>query len=119
MTFDPPRESVEGVGFDGLTLMNVLNHLENDGFTGQFVGREGSIVECTTCHTRTPAPKMAGDHRLIRIEGVSDPADMMAIAALRCPSCGTLGTLVLGYGPEASGVDIDVLRCLDVPPPGG
>jgi hypothetical protein len=58
---------------------------------------------------------MVGDHRLYRLEGASDPDDMVAVAALRCPSCKTRGTLVLSYGPETSAVDADVLCCLDVP----
>jgi hypothetical protein len=85
------------------------------------MAREDSMVECATCHARTPANHMVGDHRLYRLEGASDPDDMVAVAALRCPSCGTRGTLVLKFGPEASAEEADVLRCLDVPAgaPGG
>jgi len=104
-----------GYSPDGMTLLEVIDSLEAEGYTGQLMAREGSTVECATCHTRTPADKMVGDHRLYRLEGASDPDDMVAVAALRCPNCGTLGTLVLSYGPESSAVDADVLRCLDVP----
>ena len=104
-----------GYSPDGVTLLEVIDALDGEGYTGQFMAREGSIVECATCHAQTPANKMVGDHRLYRLEGASDPDDMVAVAALRCPSCGTPGTLVLKFGPEASAVDADVLRCLDVP----
>ena len=119
MSADAPRGNshlpLEGVAFDGLTLFEVIARLEDAGFTGQLIARDGGVLECTTCRTRTHAKDMAGEHRLIRIEGVSDPADMMAVAALECPSCGTPGTIVLSYGPEASLEDADILRCLDVP----
>ena len=105
----------DGYSPDGTTLLDVIDALDAKGYAGQFMARDAAIVECATCHTRTPADKMVGDHRLYRLEGASDPDDMVAVAALRCPSCGTLGTLVLKFGPEASAIDAAVLRCLDVP----
>jgi hypothetical protein len=51
--------------------------------------------------------------RLHRLEGASDPADMLAIVGLRCPNCKTLGTVVLNYGPESPLEDADVLLALD------
>jgi hypothetical protein len=104
-----------GYSPDGVTLLEVIDALEDEGYTGQFMAREGSVVECATCHTRTPANQMVGDHRLYRLEGASDPDDMVAVAGLRCPSCNARGTLVLKFGPEASAIESDVLRCLDVP----
>ena len=50
--------------------------------------------------------------RLCRLEGVSDPDDMLAAAALRCPNCGALGTVLLNYGPEAPIDDAEVLLAL-------
>ena len=32
---------------------------------------------------------------------------MLMVMAMRCPTCGAAGTLVLGYGPEASPSDSD------------
>lgn len=110
-----PNPPIEGEAFDGLTLTEALRLLENEGYAGQFIAREGGVLECTNCRTRTHARDMAGEHRLVRIEGASDPADMIAVAALTCPSCRTKGTVVLSYGPEASVEDADILRCLDVP----
>jgi hypothetical protein len=51
-------------------------------------------------------------HELRRLEGASDPADMLAVAAIACPACGTRGTLVLTYGPEATAGDDAVLSHL-------
>lgn len=56
---------------------------------------------------------MAG---LGRAEGVSDPDDMLAVVAVTCPNCGTPGTVVLGYGPESSEDDAEVLLALQSPP---
>lgn len=105
----------EGVARDATTLGEVLDGLEAEGYSGQFIARQGALLECTTCKTQTPASKAAGSHRLRRLEGASDPDDMLAVAALTCPSCGTKGTLVLNYGPEASSTDDEVLQTLDVP----
>ena len=40
---------------------------------------------------------------------------MSAIAAITCPNCGTKGTVVLRFGPEAGEADEDVLGTLDRP----
>jgi hypothetical protein len=47
--------------------------------------------------------------RLERLEGASDPDEMLAICAIECPKCGTRGTLVLTYGPESTDEDDQVL----------
>ena len=91
---------------------DVLSELEGLGFRGQFVAREAAEVECVACKTRTAAADFAS-HELRRLEGASDPSDMMIVVGLECPSCGRRGTLVLGYGPEASAADADVARLLD------
>jgi hypothetical protein len=108
-------DPLEGVARDATTLGEVLDAFEAEGFRGQFIARRGALVECTTCKTQTPATDIAGTHHLRRLEGASDPADMLAVAALTCPSCGTKGTLVLNYGPEATSIDDETLQCLDVP----
>lgn len=104
-------EGVYGHGEDR-TILEVLHGLEAQGFTGQFVPRTGAQVECVACGKRSPA-----DHtllrRLCRLEGASDPADMLAVVALACPHCDALGTAVLGYGPEASAIDAEVLSSLE------
>jgi hypothetical protein len=51
------------------------------------------------------------------MEGASDPDEMTAIAALRCPVCAAGGTMVLTYGPEVTEVDSAVLQRLPEPPP--
>jgi hypothetical protein len=90
----------------------VLGELESLGFTGQFMPREGGQVECLTCHRLSPADDTVFRH-LRRLEGASDPADMLAVVGLACPNCEAQGTAVLGYGPEASDLDTHVLELLE------
>jgi len=100
------------------TLRGVLDEFEKSGSRGQFGAREGGVIRCFTCRNDfTPAE--APVQSLRRLEGASDPADMMAVLPLTCPRCGTKGTLVLTYGPEAPQEDSDVLAALpraDNPP---
>ena len=51
--------------------------------------------------------------RLSRTEGASDPADMVVVAAVRCPRCDARGTLALKYGPGASPEEAEILAHLD------
>ena len=49
---------------------------------------------------------------LRRLEGASDPSDMLAVVAITCPACAARGTVILGYGPMATQQDADVLQGL-------
>ncbi len=100
---------------DHLTLGEVVASFELEGYRGQMASRAAGQVLCVSCHMESDAAEMQVDD-LRRVEGVSDPADMVAIAALVCPVCDTQGTLVLSYGPEGSPDDAEVLtRLSDVP----
>jgi hypothetical protein len=96
------------------TLRDVIHELEESGSRGQFGAREGSIIRCFTCR-QDFAPTDATVRTLRRLEGASDPDDMIAVLPLTCPKCGTEGTLVLAYGPEASLEDSEVLAALPGP----
>ncbi|MBV8304525.1 MAG: hypothetical protein JOZ04_09970, partial [Acidimicrobiia bacterium] len=94
---------------DARSLAEILAMYEADGFTSQLGARAGGRILCFACRFEAPAE----DFELVslsRTEGVSDPDDMLAVAALRCPSCQCQGTLVLNYGPEAGEEDVDVLK---------
>jgi hypothetical protein len=106
-----PMDYVPGEGEDE-TILDVLGELESLGFTGQFMPREGGQVECLTCHRLSPADETVF-RQLRRLEGASDPDDMLAVVGLACPHCSAQGTAVLGYGPEAEAVDTEVLERLE------
>lgn len=89
----------------------VIARYEALGFKGQFGSRAGGKVACFTCRKE----HNAGDvkvHALHRLEGTSDPADEMTVAALVCPACDAKGTLSLSYGATASAEDRLVLKRL-------
>lgn len=93
-------------------LLAVLSAYEADGFTGQFDARDDGTLRCLTCgRDLDPSEGRAGDP--YRLEGASDPADMLAVVPMRCPSCRTSGVLVATYGPEATLADAEVLRRLE------
>ena len=93
------------------TLRGVLADFEREGFTGQLGARPGGVIRCFHCRHEF-APGDADTPTLRRLEGASDPADMLAVLALTCPTCGTKATLVLTYGPEAAIEDSEVLAAL-------
>jgi hypothetical protein len=113
-------EDLPGVARGAETLLDVLNALATEGYTGEFAAadvdaptQQGRIV-CSSCRQvfAADAPEV-GDLR--RLEGASDPDDMLAVVALTCPNCATRGTLVLNYGPTATVEDSAALVGLDRP----
>jgi hypothetical protein len=96
---------------DNTTLVDVLEGYTEAGFASSFVAEEGGVVHCDTCGSDLESSRVVM-RSLRRLEGASDPDDMMAVVALECGVCGASGTMVLGYGPAASAADGDVLRSL-------
>lgn len=105
---------------DGTTVVELIRQLEEDGYTAQMAAEPGGMVRCFTCRRDSPAGAVHLE-ALRRAEGASDPADMVAVAAIRCPNCGARGTVVLKYGPGATSEEADVLQLFDgkdpEPPP--
>lgn len=97
------------------SIVSVVTRLESEGFTGQFSVRDEGRLECLTCHTVQPASRHRADD-VVRLEGSSDPADMMVVVPLRCCECGTRGTVLLRYGPEASAEEAEVLLAMEREP---
>lgn len=98
---------------DNTTLTAILARLDEDGFGAQFVVREGAEIECLACRNVSPASKFVVQ-RSRRLEGASDPDDMVHVVAATCPVCGERGTVVLTYGVNASLEDGDVSLALDM-----
>ncbi|MBV9410423.1 MAG: hypothetical protein JO148_02405 [Acidimicrobiia bacterium] len=97
---------------DARSLSEILAMYERDGFTSQFGVRPEGRIMCFSCRFEAPAE----DFELVslsRTEGASDPDDMLAVAALRCPKDGAQGTLVLNYGPESDEDEVLVLQRLE------
>lgn len=109
MTVDVPHDERPQ---DAETITEVLAALDREGYAGQLRAVAGGRIQCLTCRNEAPAAAFAIE-RLQRLEGVSDPADMMAVTGVRCPSCGIRGTLLLRYGPESTLEEAEVLRELE------
>lgn len=98
-------------GQEGTTLTEVINAYRDAGFAGSFTVTSDAMLECNTCH-QVAWPSDVAMSSLRRLEGASDPDDMLAVVALTCPHCGARGTTTLGFGPAASPQDSDVIAAL-------
>jgi hypothetical protein len=96
---------------DNTTLTSVLEGLDHDGYSAQFLTEPGARLRCSECDTTSPASAF-DVHAIRRLEGASEPDEMMSVVAATCPSCGRGGTAVLGYGPNASPDEADVSLAL-------
>lgn len=96
---------------EGTTVTEVLERYAAEGFVSSYSTVAGARLRCDTCGNEVEAASTTL-HSMRRMEGASDPADMLAIAAVICPSCSARGTIVLGFGPAASDEDGDVLLAL-------
>jgi hypothetical protein len=94
-------------------LRPVLDDFHAAGFTTDLTATDGGVA-CSTCRSVSPACELLV-HRIRRLEGTSDPADMLAVVGATCPGCHCDGTLVLAYGPAGDLADADVLAGLAVP----
>jgi hypothetical protein len=97
---------------DEPTLTSVLASYEAAGFDAQFAATDDGQVHCFACGVNV-SPSHVALHSLRRLEGASDPDDMLAVAAVTCRSCGMNGVLVLHFGPESSSGEADVLTGLE------
>lgn len=101
-----------GVPNDNTLMRSVLDEFATMGFDGDFAVQDGPTMLCRSCDaTVSPDDLDVADIR--RLEGASDPADMAAIVATTCPSCGTKGTLVATYGPMAEPAAAEFLSALE------
>lgn len=96
-------------------LADVLRAAEHLGFEAQVVIEEGAetpgTLRCGRCDATAPVEQFERAWSR-RLEGASDPDDMLHVSALRCPRCGAGGVLVCHFGPEASASEAEVLRRL-------
>jgi hypothetical protein len=100
-----------GVPSDNTTLVSVLGDYAAAGYAGQFEVMSESAIACLSCGQESDPAQfdMAG---LRRLEGASDPDDMLSVIAMACPRCESRGTLVVGFGPNASATDAAVCKQL-------
>ena len=110
-----PSDDDEEYAGGASTLGEVLEHAEGDGFDGEFepVGDDGNL-RCSMCGEVVAAERVERVWSQ-RLEGASDPADMLHVSALRCPECGEGGVFVAHFGPEAGPGESAALAALPEP----
>src|SRR6056297_3259929 len=96
-------------------LAELLDRAEREGFDTEFdVSDEPSDLDrirCAVCHHDIAAGSVERVWSQ-RLEGASDPADMLHVSALTCPNCGAGGVFVSPFGPNASARQAAVLSSL-------
>jgi len=108
-------EDLPGVARGAETLLDVLAHYTREGWSSQLAARGEGTVECESCHHVVDAVDLPV-LELRRLEGASDPDEMLAVYAVECPNCHRRGSLILNYGPTATEEDASVLLALDEAP---
>lgn len=111
----PPNDADDGYARGATTLTELLDRAEREGFDGEFepVGAAGRL-RCSHCDEIVEAAEVARVWSQ-RLEGASDPADMLHVSALRCPRCGNGGVFVAQFGSAAGLGEAAALAAL--PPP--
>ncbi|MGZ4807305.1 MAG: hypothetical protein ACXV5U_13080 [Ilumatobacteraceae bacterium] len=108
---DTDNNSDRETGEHDVTLTDVLDAYARGGFTSSFAVTDHATLECLACGVVSP-PNEVSMSSLRRLEGSSDPDDMVAVVAVSCPACGARASVVLGFGPMASQQDAEVLHNL-------
>ena len=93
------------------TIQDGLKQFTARGYTGQFRTTKDGLIHCFGCE-RDLDPTTIRLDELCRVEGASDPSDEVLVAAMTC-SCGSKGTEVFTYGPNADPMEADALRALE------
>ncbi len=111
----PAGEPVEGAPSDNTSVTAVLRRMGEEGFPADF--RPGSAAATLRCGNCDGEAEVATFTDLVehRLEGASDPDDMVMVVAATCPNCGTGGKVVLGFGPNSSDTDADLVAALPNP----
>jgi hypothetical protein len=110
-----PRPPVPGVPSDNTTLVAVLDGIAGEGYDGDFFVTRDGLLHCAQCGVELDASEFDVD-AVRRMEGASDPDDLVAVVAARCPACTAAGTAVVGLGPTAPAEEQDVMTALPQDP---
>jgi hypothetical protein len=109
---------IAGVPSDNTTLLEVLEEFRALGYGASMWVTPDGKLRCEGCNAEFEPADVTVDE-LRRLEGASDPDDMLAVVAVQCPVCSIRATLVLHFGPEATAEEMEVLTHLQhkAPPP--
>jgi hypothetical protein len=102
-----------GVPSDNTTLVAVLDAARRGGYDEDFYVAEDGALCCRVCGVCCE-PERAEVDDLRRLEGASDPSDMVCVLSVRCGACNARGTAIVRFGPEAGEGDGELLRRLPI-----
>jgi hypothetical protein len=108
-SFTPPEP---GSPSDYTTVVDILAEMAADGYVENFGVTPDGRVRCSCCG-EIDEPEDMLMHTLRRLEGASDPDDMVAVLALACRKCGAKGTVVLKFGPGSTEAELAVLAAVE------
>ncbi len=92
--------------------VSVIDELVAAGYaTALRPGEPPGSLRCTSCASVSSMSQF-DDVWATRLEGASDPDDMVLVVAGRCPVCGDGGNIVLGFGPASSAEDAAIVAAL-------
>ena len=109
-----PSEPIAGLARGASELGDVMERMAEHGYGADFTAeRDGdaAVLRCPVCDA-THAAASFRRAWTVRLEGASDPDDMLHVSALRCPKCGTGGAFVSPFGVNAGETDEAVLLAL-------
>lgn len=87
----------------------IVNGLAGIGYEVSFrPGSTDASLYCAACDSTSPMERFT-DVWATRLEGQSDPDDMVLVVAAQCPVCANGGAVVLGFGPAGSDVDAAIV----------
>lgn len=116
MAAEPDPQIAQGAS----TLLEVLEAAAHDGFESDMLVEPeplgAPMIRCGACDVVSAAATFERAWRR-RLEGASDPDDMLDVSTLRCPACGCGGTLVTAFGQRSDAPDAAATR--DLPAPSG
>jgi hypothetical protein len=95
------------------SLAAILDDFDEAGFSATLMATDAGVL-CTTCRSIVDPGDLLVQ-RMRRLEGASDPSDMLAVVGATCPGCHLDGTLLLGYGPDTDPAHAGALAALTVP----
>lgn len=102
---------IAGVPSDNTTLIEILDEMAAQGYGGSMTLTDDGKLRCPSCGAEID-PSDVHVHETRRLEGASDPDDMIIVLAVECVPCSEKASLVLHYGPEASSEEMELLKHL-------
>ena len=89
------------------SILDILEYYRAAGFGADAYAIDGGQMRCGSCQSLITADHL-DIHSLRRLEGASDPSDMVGVIAIICPVCDAHATAVLKFGPEASPAEVEI-----------